>query len=869
MASFASQISLLLLFLLFATTLNRVMSCNENDQRLLLIFKQGVVDPTNQLSSWSVEEDCCLWEGVHCHNITGRVTELSLFNHSLGGEISLCVLQLKFLNHVDLSDNDFETVSMPPCQISKSPFDAHNFHNQSLATPSNHSASFSVALRYLNFSYNHGLAINDLYWLSQLSSLKYLDLSDSDIGDDTKWLQHIAMLPSLFKLHLSGCRLRDFPSLDYINLTSLEVLDLSYNYYMVESKLPDSFFNITHQIHHLDLGFCNFHGQLPKSLLNLQNLKYLDFSFNNLEGLISDWLGQYEQLQYLDIRGNLFDGVIPSFLGNISSLLYLDLSCNQLSGNLLETLGQLRNLNLLHVGHNSLVGALTEKNFANLSNLISLDLSSTSFEFDIDPKWVPPFQLKALYLGNTSIGHNVSPWLYTQRSLSDLNISASGISNIDADVFWSFISRIGRVDISNNLIGGDNISNVIISANMSYFDASHNSLSGSIFSLLCHQESEKETNLEVLDLSHNNLSGTLPDCWNNWKKLKYLNLGSNKLTGKVPPSLTSLNLYKLDLSDNGFFGKFSLDKLNWTNLEYLLLDRNKFSGSLPIPMAENLGIIKLRTNQFTGNIPTILCELSYLNIIDLAENKLSGSIPHCLRIIEHLPDLPFWAKHLPYIIDQSIAIVHIFTKGSKLAYQVDSFLSFGRGIIDLSANSLSGEIPEELVSMSKILSLNLSRNYLTGKIPKEIGGMKYLESLDLSYNKLLGEIPSTISNLSFLAYLNLSYNNFIRRIPSGTQIQSFDSWSFLGNPELCGDPLPKKCNKKEETHGSKLAEEDEDDSFLKSLYLGMGVGFAVGFWGVCGSLFLIRAWRHKFFRWFGHLTDQLYVALALCFKSFG
>ncbi|XP_028786757.1 LRR receptor-like serine/threonine-protein kinase GSO1 [Neltuma alba] len=635
MASFASQISLLLLFLLFATTLNRVMSCNENDQRLLLIFKQGVVDPGNKLSSWTIEEDCCLWEGVHCDHLTGRVTELSLFNHSL-----------------------------------------------------------EVRLVY--------------------------------------------------------------------------------------------------------------------------------------------WLGQYEQLQYLDIRGNLFDGVIPSFLGNISSLFYLDLSCNQLSGNLSETLGQLRNLNLLHVGHNSLVGALTEKNFANLSNLISLDLSSTSFEFDIDPKWVPPFQLKALYLGNTSIGHNVSPWLYTQRSLSDLNISALGISNIDADVFWSFISRIGRVDISNNLIGGDNISNVIISANMSYFDASHNSLSGSIFSLLCHQESEKGTNLEVLDLSHNNLSGTLPDCWKNWKKLKYLNLGSNKLTGKVPASLTSLNLYKLDLSDNGFFGKFSLDKLNWTNLEYLLLDRNKFSGSLPIPMAENLGIIKLRTNQFTGNIPTILCELSYLNIIDLAENKLSGSIPHCLRIIEHLPDLPFWAKHLPYIIDQSIAIVHIFTKGSKLAYQVDSFLSFGRGIIDLSANSLLEKFLKNLVSMSKILSLNLSRNYLTGKIPKEIGGMKSLESLDLSYNKLLGEIPSTISNLSFLAYLNLSYNNFTGQIPSGTQIQSFDSWSFLGNPELCGDPLPKKCNKKEETHGSKLAEEDEDDSFLKSLYLGMGVGFAVGFWGVCG-----------------------------------
>ncbi|XP_028760187.1 receptor-like protein 33 [Neltuma alba] len=334
MASFASQISFLLLFLLFATTFNRVISCDENDERLLLIFKQGVVGPNNKLPSWTAEEDCCLWEGVHCDNITGRVTELSLSYYGLE-------------------------------------------------------------------------VINDLHWLSQLSSLKYLNLSDIDIGNDTKWLQHIAMLPSLSELHLSGCGLRDFPSLDCANFTSLEVLDLSGNFYTVKSKLPDSFSNITNHIHELDLYGCNFYGQLPNSLLNLQNLKYLDLGYNNFEGSIPDWLGQFEQLQHLDIYHNLFHGIIPSSIGNISSLFHLDLSYNQLNGDLPETLGQLHKLDHLDISGNLWIGVLSEMNFANLSNSTSLDLSSTSFEFDFDPKWVPPFQLDTLHLRNTSIGPNV------------------------------------------------------------------------------------------------------------------------------------------------------------------------------------------------------------------------------------------------------------------------------------------------------------------------------------------------------------------------------------------------------------------------------------------------------------------------------
>ncbi|KAI9115586.1 hypothetical protein K1719_013255 [Acacia pycnantha] len=870
MRSFPSQISFILLLLLFATTFNRSICttivgkevlCNENDQNILLIFKQGVLNSSNRLSSWTSQEDCCLWEGVHCNNITGRVTKLDLANHELPrlgrlqadgglqGVINLSLLQLESLNYLDLSFNHFTSVCIPPCQVSKFPLHRDISHNQSIATSCTPSANFSAPLHYLDFSGND-MALNDLRWLSQLSSVKYLNLSGNDIGSEPKWLQHVAMLPALSELRLVDCGLRDFPSYNYVNFTSLKTLVLYGNNF--SSKLPDSFFNATKDISSIDLAWNNFYGGLPIALFKLPNLNYLSLSNNKIEGSV------------------------PSLVGNLSSLISLDLYANYFSGSLPESLGQLHKLSDLSIGGNSWAGVLSERNFANVTSLTILDLSSTGFKFDFDPNWVPPFQLKYFASQNTSLGPNFPAWLYTQSSLKVLHLPRSMISNINTDIFGSFIARIESVDLSNNFISGD-ISNVTlnsyyvnieynnfsgglphISANVSRFYASHNSFSGSIFPLLCLPRNNGK-NLYYLDLSYNHLSGILPNCWANWKQLSYVNLRSNKLTGKVPPSMASLNLKLLDLGDNNLFGKFSFDLLNWTNLQCLVLEGNEFSGSLPNPAAQNLVVIKLRNNQFRGNIPSQLCNLSSLTILDLAENKLSGSIPHCLY---NLMPPNSWSY-------TSGEMIEVFTKGRELEYEFGRALHPRSGVIDLSANILSGEIPKELFGISQMQTMNLSRNQLIGKIPKEIGDVTILESLDLSYNRLSGEIPSTISNLSFLAYLNLSYNNFIGQIPLGTQIQSFDSWSFVGNHKLCGDPLPRKCNKKEETHDdSKLAEVKEDDNFLKSLYLGMGVGFAVGFWGVCGSLFLIKAWRHKFFQWFDHLVDQIYVTLILCFKSF-
>ncbi|XP_028751946.1 receptor-like protein EIX2, partial [Neltuma alba] len=395
-------------------------------------------------------------------------------------------------------------------------------------------------------------------------------------------------------------------------------------------------------------------------------------------------------------------------------------------------------------------------------------------------------------------------------------------------------------------------------------DLSYNSFSGPLYTLLCHSETN-QTDLEYLDLSNNYLTQELPDCWNNWRSLFYIYLGNNQLTGRVPPMMGSSlpDLRALDLHNNGFSGDIPSTFNNCKSLLLLNLEANNFSGDIQAWMPQDISIVKLRSNQFTGNIPLQLCRLFKLMVLDLANNELSGSIPHCLhnttslslRDLEHV--LHVQPSHYELPSRDEFMKIDLHTKGQQLEYQKN--LKLVRSI-DLSANRLSGEIPMQLFKLTELQSLNLSYNYLIGEIPKHIGEMKNLESLDLSHNNLHGNIPQSMSGLSFLSVLNLSYNHFSGQIPLGTQLQSFDAWSYAGNPDLCGPPLQKHCTIPDNTE---KVEENEDDGFLKSLYLGMGVGFAVGFWVVCGSLVLNRAWRHSYFRFFNGVVDRIYVILAI------
>ena len=415
----------------------------DTERVALLKFKQGLTDPSHRLSSW-VGEDCCKWRGVVCNNRSGHVIKLNLrsldddgTDGKLGGEISLSLLDLKYLNHLDLSMNNFEGTRIPKFFGSLERLRYLNLSCASFSGPippqlGNLSRLIYLDLKeYFDFNrYPDESSQNNLQWISGLSSLRHLNLEGVNLSRASAyWLHAVSKLPSLSELHLSSCGLSVLPrSLPSSNLTSLSILVLSNNGF--NSTIPHWLFQLRNLVY-LDLSFNNLRGSILDafanrtcleslrkmgSLCNLKtlilsendlnreiteminvlsgcnkcSLENLNLGLNELGGFLPNSLGNLCNLQSLLLWENSFVGSIPNSIGNLSHMKELYLSNNQMNGTIPETLGQLHELAALDVSENSWEGVLTEAHLSNLTNL--KELSSAKFASRSRPQIGHPYQ---------------------------------------------------------------------------------------------------------------------------------------------------------------------------------------------------------------------------------------------------------------------------------------------------------------------------------------------------------------------------------------------------------------------------------------------------------------------------------------------
>nr|XP_043618398.1 receptor-like protein 33 [Erigeron canadensis] len=156
----------------------------------------------------------------------------------------------------------------------------------------------------------------------------------------------------------------------------------------------------------------------------------------------------------------------------------------------------------------------------------------------------------------------------------------------------------------------------------------------------------------------------------------------------------------------------------------------------------------LGKNRFTGNVPTHLCELRSMNILDLSNNNFSGVLPNCLGSLIHLRVMNLKNNTITGDIPNSL--------GS---------LSYLRSL-HLSNNKLEGNLPVALQNLTSLVIFDLGNNLLTGKIPYWIGkNLLKLKILNLQSNKFMGKIPPELCEINALQHLNLANNNITGTIP--------------------------------------------------------------------------------------------------------
>ncbi|MBA0677992.1 hypothetical protein Goari_019361 [Gossypium aridum] len=768
-------------------------NCSKSDLEALSDFKNGLNDPENRLSSWQ-GSGCCQWHGIGCNNSTGAVIMIDLHNPypitsesssggygfwNLSGDISPSLPNLKSLEYLDLSLNTFNDISIPEFLGSLKNLRYLNLSKAGFSGLIPASLGNISSLQFLDVSTEFAsLSSDSLQWVAGLVSLKQLAMNEVDLSMiDSGFLGTMNRLSFLNELHLSGCQLSgSILSLNSVNLTSLSVLDLSFNSF--GPGFPVWLVNIS-SITYVDLSNNDLSGRIPLDLGEVPNLQYLNLAGNsNLSVSCYQLLRRsWKKIQVLNLASNKVHGKLPASIGNMTSLTTFDLSNNEVKGGIPSSIGKLCSLKSFDLSSNNLTGSLPQflegtqdcvpnRPFPSLmylglsnnrlvgtlpewmgllQNLLELNLNYNLIEGAIPASLGQLSNLTNVGLGSNELNGTLPDSFGQLSGLSTFDVSSNHLTGFISEAHFAKLSKLKILHLSANSFIVNLSSNWIPPFQVRNLDMGSCYLGPSFPKWLKYQKE-----VQYLDFSNASISGSIPDWfWDISGNLSLLNVSFNELESQLPNPLNVAPFADVDFSSNLLEGPIPLPVVE---IELLDLSNNQISGSIPQNMSQsmpNLIFLSLSNNQLTGGIPNSIGEMLSLQAIDLSRNKLTGSIPSSIENCSYLKVLDLGNNNLSGVIPDAL--------GQLLQLQS----------LHLNNNNLKGSIPPSFKNLSSLETLDLGNNSLSGNIPLWIGdGFPALRFISLRSNALSGEIPSKLSNLSSLQILDLAENNFTGTIPA-------------------------------------------------------------------------------------------------------
>ncbi|XP_031276223.1 receptor-like protein 34 [Pistacia vera] len=333
-----------------------------------------------------------------------------------------------------------------------------------------------------------------------------------------------------------------------------------------------------------------------------------------------------------------------------------------------------------------------------------------------------------LLVSNNTLSGEIAPFICNSNSIVYLDLSYNGLSGTIPQCLGNSDS-LSILHLQMNNFHGT-IPQSLANDFIQYLDLNGNKLEGSLPHTLVNC-----SRLEVLNVGNNMINDTFPYWLANLPELQVLILRSNRFHGFIGEPKTRLAFPKLrilDLSHNQFTGilptryfeKFNMmgGKNPKGELEYIREDPGAYdplywkrpmyvqyySISLTVKGVDRkidkiltiFVMMDLSSNQFQGQIPTVIVKLNFLQILNFSHNNIRGHIPPLLGNLTSLESL------------------------------------------DLSFNKLIGQIPNQLASLTFLSELNLSYNQLMGSIHK---GNQFNTFQNDSYKGNLGLCGSPLS----------------------------------------------------------------------------------------------------------------------------
>lgn len=293
------------------------------------------------------------------------------------------------------------------------------------------------------------------------------------------------------------------------------------------------------------------------------------------------------------------------------------------------------------------------------------------------------------------------------------------------------------------------------------------------------------TSLTILDLSLNLLSSEIPVWIMNVSALEYLDMGFSGLFGRIALGFMELrNLQFLILSGNNLSAScFQLFRNSWRKIKVLDLASNRVHGRIPSSIGNmtSLTDFSLFANNVTGGIPGTVGSLCSLVRFDVSSNNLTGSLPVSLIGMGQC------------ISNNSLpSLMHLRLSNNQVTGPLPDWLGQPKGLVKLSLhyNSLQGPIPASLGKLLNLTSLGLAGNELNGTLPLSLGQPSEISAFDVSFNHLTGPLlEEHFMKLSKLQILHLSSDSFVLNV-SPRWVPPFQvRYLDMGSCQL-GPPFP-------------------------------------------------------------------------------